>query len=217
MTDVYTVNWIGDVIPLGAMRFEISAEYPEISFISSDIPLQGYDTDLYIIRDTDITLVPEILSQAYTPPCLIWGSSTHVYEAALTAGCADAMVLPAGRREFAYRIKRNIRNRMIDFGSGSVRFTRKHILGDRGLVSITEREYRLLLLFVNIEGSVCPKETIAEYIGVKQSESSRVVDVYISKLRKKIGAVLPAHSTCNPIISVRGKGYRTSTWVVDNL
>ncbi len=217
MTDAYTVNWIGDIMPLGALRFELIAECPEISFVLSDIPLCSYDADLYIIEDADIPHIPDILSQAYSPPCMVWGSTCRVFDTALTAGCADALILPAGRKEFVYRIKRNLRTRMIDFGNGSVRFTRKLIMGDRNVLSITEKEFRLLLLFVNVDGSVCPKEIIADYLGVKHADSSRVVDVYISKLRKKISDVLPAYEGNNPIISVRGKGYRTSTLIVDNL
>ena len=68
----------------------------------------------------------------------------------------------------------------IDFTSGEVS------IGDR-LLKLGPREYEILQLLVTNEGKPLSKQTLMEKIFPEHGNDTRFVDVYISKLREKLG------------------------------
>jgi len=68
----------------------------------------------------------------------------------------------------------------IDFTSGEVS------IGDR-LLKLGPREYELLHLLVTNEGVVLSKQALLEKVFPEQGGDTRFVDVYINKLREKLG------------------------------
>jgi two-component system OmpR family response regulator len=71
----------------------------------------------------------------------------------------------------------------------------------KGLVSLSEREFLLLQHLMRKEGEVCTREELlAEVWGFSFDPGSNVVDVYVGRLRSKLGAEL--------IETVRNVGYR---------
>ncbi len=68
----------------------------------------------------------------------------------------------------------------IDFTSGEVS------IGDR-LLKLGPREYELLHLLVTNEGEVLSKQALLKKIFPEQEGDTRFVDVYINKLREKLG------------------------------
>ncbi|MFC1906342.1 response regulator transcription factor [Chloroflexota bacterium] len=68
----------------------------------------------------------------------------------------------------------------IDFTSGEVS------IGDR-LLKLSPREYELLHLLVTNEGVVLSKHALLKKVFPDQGEDTRFVDVYINKLRGKLG------------------------------
>jgi len=68
----------------------------------------------------------------------------------------------------------------IDFTSGEVS------IGDR-LLKLGPREYELLHLLVTNEGKTLSKQSLLEQVFPEQESDTRFVDVYINKLREKMG------------------------------
>lgn len=68
----------------------------------------------------------------------------------------------------------------IDFTSGEVS------IGDR-LLKLGPREYELLHLLVTNEGTVLSKQALLEKVFPEHEGDTRFVDVYINKLREKLG------------------------------
>ncbi len=68
----------------------------------------------------------------------------------------------------------------IDFTSGEVS------IGDR-LLKLGPREYELLHLLVTNEGEVLSKQALLKKVFPEQEGDTRFVDVYINKLREKLG------------------------------
>jgi len=68
----------------------------------------------------------------------------------------------------------------IDFTSGEVS------IGDR-LLKLGPREYELLHLLVTNEGTVLSKQALLKKVFPEQEGDTRFVDVYINKLREKLG------------------------------
>ncbi len=68
----------------------------------------------------------------------------------------------------------------IDFTSGEVS------IGDR-LLKLGPREYELLHLLVTNEGAVLSKQALLKKVFPEQEGDTRFIDVYINKLREKLG------------------------------
>lgn len=86
-------------------------------------------------------------------------------------------------------------------GSLTLDTARLTVTVDDAEVHLTPTELRILLLLTEEPGHVCSREKIAYTVwGYEWAGDSRVVDVHIQRLRKKIGARM--------IETVRGFGYR---------
>lgn len=75
-------------------------------------------------------------------------------------------------------------------------------LGSREEILLSEREYQLFSLLSNSRNKVMTRESILLRLWGQEKTSSRVVDVYVQKLRNKLGSSV--------IQTVNGKGYRIS-------
>lgn len=70
-------------------------------------------------------------------------------------------------------------------------------------LSLTKREYEILLLLFSKKGTTVSREEIREKVFGKEGSSSNIVDVYIRYLRQKIDEKYGVKLIC----SVRGCGY----------
>jgi two-component system, OmpR family, response regulator len=94
---------------------------------------------------------------------------------------------PAPRILMAGRLSLDLVRRVADVGQGPV--------------GLSEREFLLLQHLMRKEGEVCAREGIlADVWGYSFDPGSNVVDVYVGRLRAKLGAEL--------IETVRSVGYR---------
>jgi two-component system OmpR family response regulator len=68
-------------------------------------------------------------------------------------------------------------------------------------VHLTSHEFRVLSYLMHHRGRVVPQTELAEHVYERDAErDSNTVEVFIARLRKKIGA--------SAIVTVRGLGYR---------
>jgi two-component system OmpR family response regulator len=127
--------------------------------------------------------------------------------AGLNAGADDFVVKPARAEEIVARIHALMRRSAgqlgpdlhagpitIDTGARQVRLNGEAI-------EVTQTEYRLLLLFIYRAGRILTQgEILDQLYPLDRERDANTVEVYISRLRRKIGA--------NTITTVRGLGYR---------
>lgn len=213
-----TINWLGDIEHISGFHHELEAEYSDLQLVQTDYPMPNHDTDLYMV---DINLYPDFadILDTDTSPCIVFGKSPDVFTSSVMSGFCDAIALPFNRHELLFRIFRNISRTAIHFGIDKVCFSQRVMSGTYSSESISHIQYRLMRLFSNSPGSLYSRESIAQYIGIKVDPKSRIIDVYVSQLRKKLKSVmgLSEERDFDPIISVRGKGYRIEKKLVDNL
>jgi two-component system OmpR family response regulator len=133
--------------------------------------------------------------------------------ASLELGAEDYMVKPIDLRELLLRMRRIERlaatktyGSMIDFGSFILDLVNRRIVRSGSPdVTLSHSEFLLARILAEADGKILTRETIARRVlGKAQVESSRAVDVLVSKLRKKLDPTGQA----SLIWSVRGEGYR---------
>jgi two-component system OmpR family response regulator len=125
----------------------------------------------------------------------------------LNAGADDYITKPFHVPEVAARLKALIRRAsglaspvlthggvILDTGSGRVTLN-----GDA--IEMTAREIRMLNYFMHRVGRIISQAELAEHLyTLDESRESNTIEVYISRLRRKLGAGI--------ITTVRGLGYR---------
>jgi DNA-binding response OmpR family regulator len=141
------------------------------------------------------------------PILVLTGRREHDVVMCLEAGADDYMTKPFHFDELLARVQTRLRKTGTEqphvLSAGDVRLdlkTRRATVGDR-TVDLTTREFLLLETLLRHAGQVLSREQLLSHVwGYFFEPTTNVVNVYISSLRKKLGA--------DVIESVRGVGYR---------
>jgi DNA-binding response OmpR family regulator len=126
----------------------------------------------------------------------------------LELGAADYLPKPFALAELLARVRARLRQpaappvpRMLTAGRLTLDLVRRVADAGHGPVGLSEREFLLLQHLMRKEGEVSTRESIlADVWGYSFDPGSNVVDVYVGRLRAKLGA--------DVIETVRSVGYR---------
>lgn len=130
----------------------------------------------------------------------------------LELGCDDFIVKPFLPRELILRARRIfekgqanhsfMRGDLVTLQSYSIDCRRRYLLNSAGdIISLTSKEFDLLILFAKHQGIALSREQILRFVwGENYFGSDRVVDDLIRRLRKKVKKIL--------IETLYGYGYR---------
>lgn len=128
----------------------------------------------------------------------------------LDSGADDYVSKPFGIMELLSRIKALLRRttdtaekNFLSAGNLVIYPSKHEVIADGIKISLTLKEYELLLWLVKNKGEVYSRDTLLQKIwGYDFSGESRTVDVHIRTLRSKLGK-------CGEIIkTIRGVGYK---------
>lgn len=157
----------------------------------------------------------EIKKHNSSIPVIILTARTSVEDKVrnLNIGADDYITKPFNAEELLARIKARLRNvvpgeEKIKIGDLVLDPKKVEVIRDGKNIEVTPQEFKLLEYLMNNEGIVLTRETILNRIWQYSPDiESRVVDVYVGYLRKKIDGGFKKKL----IHSVRGFGYSIHT------
>lgn len=126
----------------------------------------------------------------------------------LELGASDYLPKPFALAELVARVRARLRQpeapaapRLLSAGRVTLDLLRRVADAGSGPVSLSEREFLVLQYLIRKSGEVCTREELlSEVWGYSFDPGSNVVDVYVGRLRSKLGADI--------IETVRNVGYR---------
>ncbi len=182
-------------------------ESTSYDYIVLDIMLPGMD---------GISVCSKLRKQGYTMNILILTARDAVSDrvSGLDAGADDYLVKPFAIEELTARLRalsrrigpqKTVTLQVSDLILNTA--TKRAIRGNREIPTLTSKEYVLLETLMYYPNQVLTREQIIEKVWNWEYESeSKLIEVYISSLRKKIDK----DSSQKLIQTVRGMGYRIS-------
>ncbi len=179
---------------LHACTFEAASSLEEIDY--ADIVV----TPSRLLRRV-LDAAPEIPEAA----CLFVFGPARELPAAYLAGAWDFMKEPWDVEELLFRVTA-LAERVHAPLRGPA-----GTLGPRSLtindvdIPLSREDVRLLRVFWNAPDGVATRRALAFALGVDAAGASRAVDMRVARLRKRLQ---PAFAYDNPIVSIRGRGYR---------
>ena len=183
-----------------------------ISHAEASLHTTHYDLillDLMLPDGSGIDLLIKIRHSGKTTPVIILTARDQISDRinGLNAGADDYLVKPFDLSELSARIAAVSRryagnpNPLLQIGTLDVDLT-KHLVSRDGVsINLTAREWALLEAFIQRPGTLLSKSQLEDHLYAFGSEiESNTIEVYISRLRKKLGR--------DQLETVRGLGYR---------
>lgn len=183
-------------------------ELPDLILLDLMLPgIDGIELFKYLKRDSRFQDIPVIMLTAKDDPVDV--------VVGLELGAEDYITKPFDLRELLARI-RVVKRRLERLTEKTLESARVYHVGDivlngdeltvrvnQGTIDLSFREFKILELLMRHPRRVFSRETILNRVwGEENFVSDRIVDVYITNLRKKLGEM------GNLIVTVRGVGYR---------
>ena len=190
----HAVDWVERV---GAARACLPGSY---AIVVLDLGLPDGD---------GLALLPDVRRQPEPPAVLILTARDRLSDRVrgLDAGADDYVVKPFDLPELAARLRAVVRRRagrhapVIELGALAIDPAARVVTRDGRLVELTAHEYALVVAFAEHPQRVLTRTQLEDTLyALDRGAVSNVVEVYVSRLRRKLGA--------GAIRTVRGIGYQ---------
>lgn len=173
------------------------------------------DVDLILLdwmlpKVTGIEVCKTIRKTNLNVPILFLTAKDTVQETieGLQAGANDYIKKPFSFEELLERIKiyfrKNNSIEILTLGTIQINVLKHQVLVDNNEISLTQREFELLLYLIKNKGKVCTRNQIIEDVwNIHFEYDTSVIDVFMNAIRKKINL----KKENDLIKTIRGVGY----------
>ena len=195
--DGHTVDWVQT---LADARHSVTTVPYDLILLDLTLP-DGRGLDFLQSRRAD----------GDTTPVIILTARDQITDriGGLNAGADDYLVKPFDLAELIARLNAVARrysgnpNPLVEIGGLQVDLAQRTVAGRGGMIDLTQREWVLFETLVQRPGVLVSKSQLEDRLYSFDAEvESNTIEVYISRLRKKLGA--------GAIETVRGMGYRVA-------
>ena len=163
-----------------------------------------------------VELCRQLRADGYLRPIIMLTAKSEEIDrvVGLESGADDYIVKPFGLRELLARIRANLRRSTewrdtggwVEVGAARVDFRAHRIERDGEPLETSARELSLLRFLVERRGQVVSRDMLLEFVwGLPQDVSTRTVDNFIVRLRRKIE---PDPTRPRVLRTVHGSGYK---------
>lgn len=168
-----------------------------------------------IPHEVDLVMVPadrcaECLDPAEdaddAPAYLAYGDAGYLASCVLR-GCSDFLKDPWDAEELEFRLGRFARPPEFAVAGTRIRLETTRLVSEHGATAITPAEHAILQTLARRPGRIVTRAALFYAVWGAEGGSSRLVDVYISRLRRRLGEVLPIGAESDVLRSIRGRGY----------
>jgi len=179
-----------------------------VSFCISRTPVSPEETDIYVLPCSWYFTNKAEAEKIHSLPFILYGNPAYI-KAAFAAECADFIKSPWEPEELYFRVLRWVKRRRLNYGNKVIFFSGNCLTDNSGKKCslLCEKEKLLLKLLIKERNTLVPRNVLAHALWGEDRGSSRVIDVHIASLRKKIKDLLGKEYSGNPIVSIRGSGY----------
>lgn len=188
---------------------DVAGDGDDADFLGSTETYDAAILDLGLPKVDGLTVLRRWRAAGASFPVLVLTARSDWTEKvdAIDAGADDYVVKPAHLEELLARIRALLRrsagfsSSVLRCGPLSVDTRRRSVSVGEGPVEVTANEYQLLAYLVHRCGAVVSRTELFEHLYPHDAErDSNTVEVFVARLRKKIGA--------RRITTIRGSGYR---------
>ena len=138
-------------------------------------------------------------------PVIAYGRSTFISEA-FVLGCCDYLREPWEPDELWIRTSRQIFEVKVGYPWGTLNVMRDRIMGPDGEKPLSYPEYRIMAMLAHHRGAVVTRQALYYALWGRDATDSRVVDMHVSHLGRKLQGVVPAGNG-ELIETIHGRGY----------
>ncbi len=203
------------VYMLKKSNYIVDAVYDGVSGLDYALTDQ-YDLiilDRMLPKMEGISVLKKIREQGLTTPVLFLTAKDAIKDRVegLDSGADDYMVKPFSKDELLARVRalgrrpsETIVNELLTLGNLSFNPSKREMYSDKTLLKLSSKEAQILEVLMKNKDHVITKEQLIERIwGFQADVEANNVEVYLSYLRKKLGAL-----TKQVVIeTIRGSGY----------
>jgi DNA-binding response OmpR family regulator len=178
----------------------------------------GIVLDIHLPDGDGLSILREIRSRTNVPIILISGTGSAESRAdAIDLGADDYVMKPFSVRELQARIARHVKGRSATYETGcrpnlaigtiDCRLQERHLQFDDAVVPLTDAEARIIEQLHHNRNRSCSKSALYKHALFREfRHDDKTLDVYISRIRKKLGGLDEASASL--LQTVRGLGYR---------
>jgi DNA-binding winged helix-turn-helix (wHTH) protein len=194
-------------------RLELYARRSRVlSIQASASPLAEREVDAFVMpAPAALALLNDEERPGTWLPVVAYGDRGSL-RLAFMAGCDDYLKDPWTAEEMHLRVQRLVQANVFPVGSAWVTYSEATVRSNAGMRDISFQEYAILRALATNRDRAVPRDVLYYAIWGETGKDSRVVDMHISSLRRKLRAILPKLSASKqPIRTVRKIGYMLDT------
>lgn len=210
--DLRIVKLVSGALSANGYTVDVASDGEQAPFLVQTEPYDAVVLDIGLPKLDGLSILRDMRRQGRDVPVLLLTARSGWRDRVegLDAGADDYLPKPFQMEELVARVRALIRRSsgkaapLLIAGPVALDTRQARVYVNDQLVELTAHEFKLLSYFMHHPDTVISRTELSEHIyGYEGDRDSNTIDVFVARLRAKIGAGL--------IMTVRGLGFRLDT------